>query len=169
LIKKAGRAVGKIVKSPVGQALGGMVKNAARTATRQALPVVGGALGSAIGGSRGGQIGGQLASLAGQHLGLEFEGVDGEDQEFEGARRFVRMLGDATKKASSATPGFDPRAAAKAAITSAAKKHAPDFLSLLGETGSIAKPGALPSSMMGGSGQSGRWIRRGRKIILLGV
>src|SRR5438128_2685697 len=40
LFRRAGRAVGSVVRSPVGQALGGILKNAAR----QALPVIGGAL-----------------------------------------------------------------------------------------------------------------------------
>ena len=37
LIKKAGRAVGKFVKSPVGKAIGGVLKTAAKTA----LPLAG--------------------------------------------------------------------------------------------------------------------------------
>jgi len=41
LIQRAGRAVGQFVKSPTGQALGGILKGAAK----QALPVVGSALG----------------------------------------------------------------------------------------------------------------------------
>src|SRR5262245_11837930 len=42
LIKKAGKAVGGIVKSPIGQALGGVLKQAAKTA----LPMAGAALGN---------------------------------------------------------------------------------------------------------------------------
>ena len=41
LIKKAGKAVGSFVRSPVGNAIGGWLKGAAK----QLLPVAGGALG----------------------------------------------------------------------------------------------------------------------------
>jgi hypothetical protein len=44
LFKKASRAVGGIIKSPIGKALGGMLKGVAK----KALPMVGGALGSFI-------------------------------------------------------------------------------------------------------------------------
>ena len=41
LIKKAGSAIGKVVKSPIGQAIGGVLKAAAK----KALPLAGSALG----------------------------------------------------------------------------------------------------------------------------
>lgn len=41
LIKKAGSAIGSVVRSPVGKAIGGWLKGAAK----QALPIAGGALG----------------------------------------------------------------------------------------------------------------------------
>jgi hypothetical protein len=49
LIRKAGQAAGSFVRSPTGQALGGILKDAAR----QALPVVGRAIGGYVGGDRG--------------------------------------------------------------------------------------------------------------------
>jgi hypothetical protein len=165
LIRKAGRAVGRAIKSPTGQALGGILKNAAKTT----LPVVGGALGTAIGGPAGTALGSQLASLAGQRLGLEFESLDQEDQEFEGARRFVRTVGDAAKKAASIAANVNPRSAAKSVLTAAAKKHAPGLLDLLGEFEDMPAPASTPSSRMMATGNSGRWIRRGQKIVLLGV
>src|SRR5215510_12400071 len=67
LIKKAGQAVGKFVSSPTGQALGGILKGAAK----QALPIVGGALGGYVGGPTGAKVGSQLASAAGKFFGLE--------------------------------------------------------------------------------------------------
>ena len=45
-IKKAGKAIGGIVKSPIGQAIGGVLKSAAKAA----LPIAGGALGTLVGG-----------------------------------------------------------------------------------------------------------------------
>lgn len=161
LIRRAGRAVGKFVKSPQGRALGGILKGAAR----QALPIVGGALGTAIGGPAGGAIGGQLASTAGSLFGLELEGLSPEDQEFEVARRVVRLGGEAVKKACAAAPGLDPRAVAKAAMRAAAKKHAPGLLRLMGEVAPTSAAAAMP----GLAAQSGRWVRRGNKIVLLGA
>ena len=51
LISRAGKAVGTIVRSPIGQALGGVLKNAAR----QALPIAGRAIGGYVGGGTGAQ------------------------------------------------------------------------------------------------------------------
>jgi hypothetical protein len=149
LISKAGSAIGKFVSSPTGQALGGMLKSAAK----QILPMAGQALGGAIGGPAGAQIGGQLASAAG---GLFGETEVGE-QEFEAAKTLVNLTADAVKNAASAAATANPYQVAKAAIAEAAKSHAPG-LTLADEGGSA------------GSGKNhGRWIRQGRKIILLGV
>lgn len=155
LIKIAGRAAGRFVRSPTGRALGGILKGAAR----KALPIVGGALGTAIGGPAGGAIGGKLASAAGRVFGLELEGLSPEDQEFEVARRYVRFAGEAAKNAALVSPAAPPQAAAKAAVVAAAKQHAPGLLR------------SMPPAPTGPTeqGVSGRWIRRGRKIILIGV
>jgi uncharacterized protein (DUF697 family) len=158
LIKKAGRKVRKFVKSSTGRALGKILKGAAK----KALPIVGGALGTAIGGPAGGAIGGKLAAGAGRLFGLELEGLSPEDQEFEVAKRVVRLAGSAAKKAALAPTNMPPKAVAKAAAVAAAKKHAPGLLRPV-------PPSA--ASMLGGPGtrRSGRWIRRGSKIILMGV
>jgi len=155
LIKRAGRAVGGFVRSPVGRALGGVLKRAARTA----LPIAGRALGSVVGGPVGGALGGQLATMAGQAFGLELEGLSPEDQEFEVARRFVRLAGTATGNATMAPAAANPAATARAAMVAAARKHAPGLVR------------GVPSTAIGigGGGRSGRWIRRGRRILLLGV
>jgi hypothetical protein len=151
LIKRAGRAVGKLVKSPTGRALGGILKDAAR----KALPVGGGALGKALGGARGGAFGSQFATLAGQAFGLELEGLSAEDQQFELARGFVRFAGAAAKQAALAPPDVSPSTAAKGGVVAAARRFA---------------PGLVGGAAAGASaGRSGRWIRRGRSIVLLGV
>jgi uncharacterized protein (DUF697 family) len=122
LIKKAGRAAGAVVKSPIGKSLGGIVKGIAQ----KALPLAGGTLGSLIPiPGVGTAVGAALGSAVSKALELEFEGMEPEDQEFEGARRFVRMVGDATKKAVSTASQVNPRTAAKSAVIAAAKKHAP--------------------------------------------
>lgn len=157
LIKKAGKAIRKFGKSSTGKALGGILKGAAKVA----LPMLGTAAGTALGGPIGGAIGGNLASGAGKLFGLELEGMSYEDQEFEVAKQFVRFAGDAAQKAAAAPPTTDPIAAAKSAAVSAAKQHAPGLL-----RGGSASP---TGGSRYGAGHGGRWIRRGRKIVLLGV
>jgi hypothetical protein len=158
LIQKAGRKIRKFVKSGTGRALGGILKGAAK----KALPFVGGAIGTAFGGPAGGVVGGKLASTAGRLFGLELEGLSPEDQEFEVAKRVVRLAGSAAEKAAMAPSRVPPVAVAKAAVVAAAKKHAPGLLR------PITPSGASPMSDAG-TKRSGRWVRRGSKIILLGV
>lgn len=155
-IKKVGSVAGKVIRSPIGQAVGGVLKGVAK----KALPLAGGAIGGYFGGPLGAKIGSGLASAAGSALGLEAEALEQEDREFEGARQFVRVAADTVKKAAAAPANMDPRAAAQAAAIAAAKKFAP------GLVGAAAGPIA---GAMTGRGQSGRWLRRGTKIVLFGV
>ncbi len=155
LIKKAGRAAGRFVKSPVGRQLGGILKGAAK----QALPILGKAVGTYFGGPAGAAIGGQLASAAGRAFGLELEGLSPEDQEFEVARQYVRFAGAAAKKAALTPPTVPPQTAARTAVVAAAQQHAPGLI----------RGAGTATPMAADLGRSGRWIRRGRKIILLGA
>jgi len=155
LIKKAGRAIGGIVKSPIGQAIGGVLKSAAKIA----LPIAGGALGTFVGGPLGTSIGSSLGSMAGQALGLELEGLSQEDREFEAARQFVRFAGETVKNAMQAPPNFDPAAAAKIAATDAAREHAPG----------LANDGAAPLGHHRHRHHHGQWVRHGDKIVLYGL
>ncbi|CAA9891949.1 conserved hypothetical protein [Candidatus Methylobacter favarea] len=159
LFKKVGRAAGKFIKSPVGKALGGILKSAAQ----KALP----ALGTMIGGPAGGAIGSQLASAGSQIFGLELEGLSEEDQEFEMAKQFVRFAGTAAERAANASPNVEPKIAAKSAAVTAAQQHAPGLLRSAGTPGSSMS--SMAATPMTGSGRSGRWMRRGRKIILYNV
>src|SRR6266849_4694241 len=133
VIRKAGQALGKVVRSPIGQAVGGWLKGAAKSA----LPLAGGALGGFVGGPLGAKIGSGLASAAGSALGLEAE-MSQEDREFEGAKNFVKMAADAVKSSVAAAPGVNPVEVAKAAVKAAVDKHAPGLL------GGAAAPG-LPA------------------------
>jgi hypothetical protein len=150
LISKAGRALGKVVRSPVGQAVGGWLKSAAKSA----LPLAGGALGGLVGGPLGAKIGSGLASAAGSAFGLEAE-MSQEDREFEGAKNFVKMAADTVKSAVSTPPGVNAVAAAKAAVEAAVQKHAPGL-----SGGGVAGPS-------GKSGRTGRWVRHGRNVIIV--
>jgi hypothetical protein len=160
IIKRAGQAVGKFVRSPTGQALGGILKGAAK----QALPTSGSAIKGYFGGATDAQMGSQAASAAGQLFGLELEGLSDEDQEFEVARHYVRFAGEAVKNAALAPTSQDPRMAANAAAVTAAQTHAPGLLQAPSETQAEA-----PTSSRLPTGHSGRWVRRGNKIVLYGM
>lgn len=156
LLGKAARAIGKAVRSPIGQAVGGVLKGVAK----KALPKAGAAVGGYFGGPLGARIGSGLATAAGSALGLEAEAMEQEELEFEGAKQFVRLAADTVKKAASAPPTADPRTIAQNAAVAAARKLAPGLL------GAGAGPRGAPG---GRRGQSGRWMRRGGKIVLYGV
>jgi hypothetical protein len=81
-----------------------------------------------------------------------------EDMEFEAARRIVRLAGAAGKDAAKVQRGSNAKDAAKAGVTAAARKHAPG----------LVKP---QQSKRGGrrGASSGRWIRKGNTIVVMGV
>ena len=177
------KKVGKFFKSGVGKKLGGILKGVAK----KALPIAGGALGSFIAPGVGTALGSKLGSAAGGLFGLEMEGLSPQDQEYEVARRFVRLASSAAQKAHQLQSVLPPDSAARKAVMDAAKKHAPGLLQALGgiqsglggiqsalggfqfETAAAPQSTMSPQNGGGGGGRSGRWIRRGRKIILIGV
>lgn len=164
LIRKAGQAAGQFIKSPVGQQLGGLLKGAAK----KALPMVGSAVGGYFGGSGGAKIGSQVASTAGRIFGLELEGLSLEDQEYEAAKSFVQFAGTAARNVASAPPAANPRAAAQSAVLAAARQLAPGLVS----GARAAMPGSAAGTVCpscGSGAKSGRWMRRGNKIVLFGV
>jgi hypothetical protein len=154
LVRRGAQAAGSFLRSPTGQALGGILKGAAK----QALPMLGTAAGTYFGGPGGGAIGGQLASGLGSLFGLELEGLTQEDQEFEAARQFVRFGGTAAANAAATPTTASPQATANSAAASAAQQYAP---------GLLRPSGGFASQF--GRGRSGRWERRGNQIILLGA
>jgi hypothetical protein len=153
LIKSATKAVGGFVRSPVGRALGGALKSVAK----KALPLAGAALGNLVLPGVGGAIGGQLASAASNLFELELEGLSQEDREFEVAKQYVRLAGAAARNAVQQPQTAQPSRAASQALSSAARTFAPGLL----------RPGmgALPGPRL----RSGRWVRRGRTIVLFGA
>jgi hypothetical protein len=147
-IKKVGSFVGKIARP-----LGGILKGIAK----KALPFVGSALGSFIPiPGVGTALGGALGTAVSKALEAEFQGMEVEERDFEMARRFVQLTGTAAKQAALASPGTDPVQAAKAAIAQATRLHVPS-------------PGAAfpVSGTAGGQVKTGRWMRRGRNIIIV--
>lgn len=155
LIKKAGSALGKVVKSPIGQAVGGVLKGVAK----KALPIAGGALGAYFGGPLGAKIGSGLASAAGSALGLELETLNQEDREFEGGKQFVRFAANTVKNAVSAPPAANPRSTAQMAANKAAQVYVPNLIT--------SGPALTQTSAMPSKGRGGRWFRRGRNIVIV--
>jgi hypothetical protein len=155
LFKKAGGALSRAARGPLSSVI--------RSVAKKALPMLGTAAGTFFGGPAGAALGAKLGGAAGQMFGLELEGLSPEDQELEVARRVVRLASDAAQQLAVAGPTSNPVDAAKSAVMNAAAKHAPGLLGAVG-------PVATASSTLGSGGaQSGRWIRRGRRIVLLGV
>jgi uncharacterized protein (DUF697 family) len=143
LFKKAWGGIKKVAASP----LGGMIKGLAK----KALPFVGSALGSFIPIPGVGTMVGRAIGTAASNL-LEFEAEGSpEDQEFELARRFVRLASTAATECADVPPGRNPQAAAAEALQKAA--------------GQLGSPQPRPSPR----GPGGRWYRRGNKIVLLGA
>ena len=165
--------VGQLARSPIGQAVGGVLKGAAA----KALPMAGSALGGYLGGPLGAQIGSGLASAAGSALGLEAESMSNEDREFEGAKQFVKFAADTAKNAAAAPPSADPRAVAQAAAIAAARMHAPGLLQQAASAMEAGKQTGRPAgyggveNAQGAEGQRdrGHWVRKGRHVILYGV
>jgi hypothetical protein len=112
LMHSAARAVGGSISRDVGQALGSAIKAAAQDTLAAA--------------------GAPGAASAGEVLGLETEGLSGEDQEFEVMRRLVRFAGAAAGRAARAGRGINPRAIVRSSLVSAARRWAPGFLRRFG-------------------------------------
>jgi hypothetical protein len=153
LVDNIGSSLGKIVNSPTGQAVGGILKSVAKTA----LPIAGGALGGFVGGPVGAMIGSNLASIAGGALGLELEGLSPEDREFEACKQFIRFAGETVANALQAPPNGDPEAVAHHAAVEAARVHAPGLMNIAG------------MGRHGHGRRSGRWFRHRDRIVLIGV
>jgi uncharacterized protein (DUF697 family) len=152
LFKGVAKTVGGVIKSPVGKALGGVLKNVAK----KALPIAGAALGSFIAPGAGTAIGGQLGSMASNLFELELEGMDEAEAEFEVARRYVRLAADAARNAALAPENVPPWALVNASVADSARQHAPGLVSPTGASG-------------GRRTATGRWYRRGRRIVVLGA
>lgn len=149
LFKKVVGGVKRFARSPIGRALGGVLKKVGKVA----LPLAGKALGGVFGGPAGAMLGGKLGSMATRLFEVEMEGMSYEDQEFEIARRYVRLAADAARKAARMRYS-NPMQAAQTAILAAARKYAPGI------------PRRSLSNEYHYGRRSGRWVRRGRKIIL---
>ena len=136
------------MRNPVFRQLGGMVKGLAK----QALPMAGAALGSIVPGV-GTAIGGSLGTAASRLFEVDVETMSDEDAQFEVARRWVRLAGDAAQQARRVADARDPRQAAKQALATAARRHAPGLARALGSRSGMGRGGYSGASRPGaGSG-----------------
>lgn len=140
-VKKVGATIAKVAKP-----LGGALKAVAKTA----LPFVGGALGSMIPiPGVGTALGSALGRAASNALELEMESAAPADRELELARRFVRIAGQAARLAGD---GDGSTRAVESALTRALHQQLPHFRS--------------PAPQQ--EEESGRWRRRGNRIVVMG-
>lgn len=140
-VKKVGATIAKVAKP-----LGGALKAVAKTA----LPFVGGALGSMIPiPGVGTALGSALGRAASNALELEMESEAPADRELELARRFVRIAGQAARLAAD---GDGSAGAVESALTRALHQQLPHFRS--------------PAPQQ--EEESGRWRRRGNRIVVMG-
>lgn len=171
LIRKVGHGISSVVRGPLGNVL--------KSVGRKYLPAIGGALGSMIAPGVGTAAGASLASAAGKALGLELEGLSPEDREFEVARNYVRLASSAVQHAATAPPTIPPNAVAQQAVQLAAQQHAPGLAATLSQamarpsTNGQAKPSIMAGEPYGASShpgrRTGRWIRRGSNVLLIGT
>lgn len=163
----ASRLLGAKSKGEFDTLLGGVLSHAARQA-RQHMPA-----------ALGGAIGGLLKNLAKQTLphaaailgdgnaptlppapmlGLELEGLEEAEAEFEGTKQFIRLAGETVRNALESELLSDPRHLAGAAITTAAKVYAP----AVSISPALSEAPRRPR-------RSGRWVRIGHRIVVLGM
>ena len=153
IFKKAG----SFLRSGAGKALGGALKGI----VKKALPILGGAAGNFLVPGLGGVIGSKLASSAGSMLGLELEGLSYEDQEFEVAKQLVRLGGESASNLVQTAQTAPPVQAAQAALSAAAQKYAPGLVSGRSPQGGYRNGRRRQ--------QTGRWVRQGRTIVIVGA
>ena len=125
LVRGVARGASSFMKSGIGQAVGGVLRNVAKTA----LPMVGSALGSFVAPGIGTALGGKLGSMAAKLLEAEERETMAESEaEFEAARRYVRWANGTVRRAMRAPHGVAPRTVARSAAVSAARRYAPSLL-----------------------------------------
>lgn len=150
-LKKAGRFIRRQVLPVLGKGL--------KTVAKAALPIAGKVLGSFIPvPGVGTAIGGAIGTAVSKALELEFGGLNAEEADLEAARRFVRMAATATQQAAASSPEIDAEVVVNEALMTAARKHLPYLR--LSESKRVG---------LAGTTHQGRWIRRGRQIVVLGA
>ena len=142
VLSHAAQQLSEPLTAPLGRAVGGLLKNLAK----QTLPPTGIILG------------GGAALQRAAMLGLEHEGLEVGEAEFESTKQFIRLAGETVRNALESAPLGYPAHVAEAAITTAAKVYAPSLSFSPALSGPLRRPR-----------RGGRWVRIGRRTIVLGV
>lgn len=149
LLSKAASAIGKFVRSPAGNALKGILKNAISSA----VPVLGGVVSSLISsGGAGSDVGAAIKSE------LEYEGVPAENRDVEAAKKVIEVGGAAAQQVAAMPPNAPPQAAVDA-VQSAAQQQGV----------ASSPPGPTAGDAPDSGATSGQWYRRGRTIVIVGL
>ncbi|MEU5844557.1 hypothetical protein [Rhodococcus sp. NPDC047139] len=182
LISGAVSAAKNFASSDAGRAVGKVLKDSAR----RALPQIGRAVGNYLAPGRGGDVGQRLgqAAAASFETGLQTEGLSPEDRELQNARAFVRYARATALNTARTSRRVPPSLAARRAAVIAAQRYLPGLLRASGSWGTSAQrpsvsspynrdfpPGPVPGAGTNtpGRNQGGRWVRRGRNIVLFGA
>lgn len=160
--------LGKLVKKAwKGITTGGAT--GLRPFVKTVLPIAVTATGTVFGGPAGGAIAGKLGSPVSQALEADTAGLSPQEREVEQSRQFVRLAGTAARVAAFAPPGAHPVAVAQRVLATAAQQKL--TLGTSGASPAVSRRrcrcGRSGSCTCGQSGPSGRWIRRGRRIVLM--
>jgi hypothetical protein len=132
LVSRVAKGASAFMKSGVGRAIGGVLRNVAKSA----LPMVGSALGSLVAPGLGTAIGGKLGSMASKLLEAEeMESMGEAEAELEAARRYVRWAAGTVRNGQRAPYGLTPRTVARSAAVSSARRYAPTLLRSSGSYG----------------------------------
>ncbi|QCU76974.1 hypothetical protein E7744_01080 [Citricoccus sp. SGAir0253] len=153
LVKSAVSAGKAFVNSSAGRAVGDVLKSAAR----RALPQLGQAIGNYVAPGAGGDVGRKVGSWIGTKFetGLDLEGLTPEDRELQTARTFVDFARSTARRAAATPTTTPPMIAARNAALASARQVLPRL-------DAPRTPGAARAA-------SGRWVRRGRNIVILGA
>ena len=161
LLHRAVPTGGVALAPSLGRQLGGLAKGA----VHKILPAVGRAFDASLEPGAHGQVG-QLAAGADHLLGLESEGLSAEDQELNAATQLVRLAGTAATWAAARGSAGSPEALARHAMTAAARIHTPGLVQASRERKHGC--GCTGGHCSCHATASGRWRRRGRRIVLHG-
>lgn len=170
------------------QARAGRRREQARRGTAKAKRMARRAPGFLAGGALQGYAGNVLYKHAGDIIDqlqnwfeLETEEMSPTEAEFEGARRFVQLVAATARNAASASPRVDPRVVARAALLAAARRYAPgmyrQFPLYVGQPIDPAQRSrqSTVGRRVGGRAHTGRrpasgkWVRRGNRIVITGA
>jgi hypothetical protein len=140
-----------------------------RPLVKTVLPIAATAAGTFFGGPAGGAIAGKLGSLVSKALEAETAGIMPQNRDLEKCRQFVRMAGTAARAAALAPPAANPVAVAQKVLAQAAQRKltvgAPSTAPAASRRRCIC--GQPWNCQCGQTGKSGRWIRRGRSIVII--